>query len=101
MFLLLQALTREGIVVRSSLVRSAIVIGITVAGAGAVTVPAYASGPANVTMVCTQFGTALLPANAPPIKGGIITVEVNGQVITTHFVPGPCNAPGFVKTHGS
>ena len=87
--------------VRSSFVRSAVVIGIAVAGAGAVTVPAYASGAANVTMVCTQFGTALLPANAPPIKGGIITVVVNGQVITTHFVPGPCNAPGFVKTHGS
>jgi len=56
-----------------------------------------AQAPATVTMMCTQFGTALLPANAPPVKGGIITVEVNGQIITTHAVPGPCNAPGFVK----
>jgi hypothetical protein len=100
-FLLLPARTREGIVVRSSFVRSAVVIGIAVAGAGAVAVPAYAGGPANVTMVCTDFGTALLPANAPPPKGGIITVVVNGQDITTHFVPGPCNAPGFVKVKGS
>jgi hypothetical protein len=56
-----------------------------------------AQAQATVTMMCTQFGTALLPANAPPVKGGIITVEVNGQIITTHAVPGPCNAPGFVK----
>ena len=56
-----------------------------------------AQAQATVTMLCTQFGTALLPANAPPVKGGIITVEVNGQIITTHAVPGPCNAPGFVK----
>ena len=86
--------------VRSSFVRSAVVIGIAVAGAGAVAAPAYAAGAANVTMVCTQFGTALLPANAPPVKGGIITVVVNGQDITTTSVPGPCNAPGFVKVKG-
>jgi hypothetical protein len=56
-----------------------------------------AQAQATVTMLCTQFGTALLPANAPPVKGGIIAVEVNGQIITTPAVPGPCNAPGFVK----
>jgi hypothetical protein len=56
-----------------------------------------AQAQATVTRMCTQFGTALLPANAPPVKGGIITIEVNGQIINTHAVPGPCNAPGFVK----
>jgi hypothetical protein len=58
--------------------------------------PAEAA-PATVTTMCTEFGTALLPENAPPVRGGVITVEVNGQIITTQAVPGPCNAPGFVK----
>ena len=80
---------------RSLLPRSAVVLGLTVAAVG-MTAPAYAA-PATVTEVCTEFGTALLPENAPPVKAGILTVEVNGQVITTQAVPGPCNAPGFVK----
>lgn len=82
---------------RALLVRSAVALGMAVAAAGVAAAPAYADGAATVTQECTQFGTALLPANAPPVKAGIITVEVNGQIITTHAVPGPCNAPGFVK----
>ena len=80
---------------RSLLARLAIVLGLTVAAAG-ITAPAYA-GAATTDRMCTEFGTALLPANAPPVKGGIVTVEVNGQLVTTRAVPGPCNAPGFVK----
>jgi hypothetical protein len=83
--------------VRSLFTRAAVALGMAVAAAGMAAAPAYADGAATVTMMCTQFGTALLPANAPPVKGGILTVEVNGQIITTHAVPGPCNAPGFVK----
>ena len=82
---------------RSLLTRAAVALGMAVAAAGLAAAPAYADGAATVTMMCTQFGTALLPANAPPVKSGIITVEVNGQIITTQAVPGPCNAPGFVK----
>jgi hypothetical protein len=82
---------------RPLLARSAVALGAAVAAAGMAAAPAYAAGAATVTAECTQFGTALLPANAPPVKGGIITVEVNGQIITTQAVPGPCNAPGFVK----
>jgi hypothetical protein len=64
----------------------------------AVAVPATAlASPATVTSECTQFGTVLLPQNAPPPKQGLITVVVNGQNITTEAVPGPCAAPGFVK----
>ena len=55
------------------------------------------SVPATVTKMCTEFGTALLPENAPPMRGGVLTVEVNGRIITTKALPGPCNAPGFVK----
>ena len=77
--------------------RSAAALGVAVAAAGMAVAPAYAQGSATVTAVCTEFGTALLPANAPPVKGGIITVEVNGRIIATQAVPGPCNAPGFVK----
>ena len=79
---------------RSLLARSAIVLGLTVAAAG-VAAPAHAA--ATVDMMCTGYGTAVLPANAPPMRAGTITVEVNGQVIVTKAVPGPCNAPGFVK----
>jgi hypothetical protein len=50
-------------------------------------------------MVCTEFGTALLPPGPPP-KSGVVTVIVHGQTITTAFVPGPCQAPGFVKVTG-
>jgi hypothetical protein len=72
-------------VVKSSFVRPAVVIGIAVAGAGAVAVPAYAGGPANVTMVCTDFGTALLPANAPPPKvSGVILDGHDGDALAGH-----------------
>jgi hypothetical protein len=58
--------------------------------------PAAAQEPATVTHVCTEFGTALLPPGPPP-RSGVLTVIVGGQTITTRFVPGPCQAPGFVK----
>src|SRR6266568_1007205 len=75
---------REGKgLMRSLLTRAAVALGMAVAAAGLAAAPAYADGAATVTMMCTQFGTALLPANAPPVKSGIITVEVNGQIITT------------------
>ena len=88
------------ILVRSLLARLATVLGIAAMAAGIAAAPAQAQDPADVTMVCTQFGTAILPENAPPIKAGVITIEVDGQLITTQFVPGPCNAPGFVKVAG-
>ena len=34
--------------------------------------------------------------SAQEIGGHSVTVK--GEVITTHFVPGPCAAPGFLKT---
>lgn len=58
--------------------------------------PAGAQEPAVVTHVCTEFGTALLPPGPPP-RSGQLTVIVDGQTITTRFVPGPCQAPGFVR----
>jgi hypothetical protein len=58
-------------------------------------VPAFA-GAATVTTICTEIGTVTLPPGSPP-KQGLITVEVNGRVVTTHWVPGPCAAPGFLK----
>jgi hypothetical protein len=60
---------------------------------------AAAQEPATVPMVCTEFGTALLPPGPPP-KSGVVTVIVAGQTITTVFVPGPCQAPGFFKVTG-
>jgi len=80
--------------VRSLLARSVILLGLTVAAAG---IAAPANAAATTDRMCTEFGTALLPANAPPVRGGILTVEVNGRLIVTKAVPGPCNAPGFVK----
>ncbi len=61
-----------------------------------VAAPVGAQGKAEVTTVCTQFGSVVLPPGPPP-KQGLITVEVNGRVVTTRFVPGPCAAPGFVQ----
>jgi hypothetical protein len=61
---------------------------------------ATAEEPATVTTLCTQYGTALLPPGPPP-KSGELRVIVDGQVITTVFVPGPCHAPGFVLVAGS
>jgi hypothetical protein len=63
------------------------------------TAPAMADSAASVTMVCTQFGTVSLPPGPPPAQG-VITVSVNGRVVTTTFVPGPCAAPGFLKHAG-
>ena len=84
---------------RSLVVRTAVTLGVAAAAVGMAAAPAQAE-PATVTTVCTEFGTALLPENAPPVKAGLITVVVRGEVVTTRYVPGPCNAPGFVKTHG-
>ena len=61
-------------------------------------VPAFA-GAATVTTICTEFGTVTLPPGPPP-KQGLITVEVNGRLVTAHWVPGPCAAPGFLKRGG-
>jgi hypothetical protein len=79
--------------------RTAVTLGIAAVAVGITVVPAQAE-PATVTTVCTEFGTALLPENAPPVKGGVITVVVGGEVVTTTYVPGPCNAPGFVQVQG-
>lgn len=84
---------------RSLVRRTAITLGVAAATVGMAVAPAQAE-PATVTTVCTEFGTALLPENAPPVKGGVITVVVGGEVITTTYVPGPCNAPGFVQVQG-
>jgi hypothetical protein len=84
---------------RSLLGRTVVVLGVAAAAVGMAVAPAQAE-PATVTTVCTEFGTALLPDNAPPLKGGLITVVVRGEVVTTTYVPGPCNAPGFVQVQG-
>ena len=73
-----------------------VLVALALAGATLGMIPAAAAQePATVTMVCTEFGTALLPPGPPP-KSGVVTVIVDGQTITTAFVPGPCQAPGFV-----
>jgi hypothetical protein len=84
---------------RSFWARTAVTLGVAATAVGMAVAPAQAE-PATVTTVCTEFGTALLPENAPPVKGGLITVVVRGEVIATTYVPGPCNAPGFVKVQG-
>ena len=83
----------------SLLGRTAVTLGVTAAAVGMSVLPANAE-PATVTTVCTEFGTALLPENAPPLRGGLITVVVGGELVTTTYVPGPCNAPGFVQVQG-
>jgi hypothetical protein len=84
---------------RSLVGKTAATLGVAAVAVGMAVAPAQAE-PATVTTVCTEFGTALLPANAPPVKSGVITVVVGGEVITTTYVPGPCNAPGFVQVQG-
>lgn len=59
-----------------------------------------AQGEANVSTVCTEFGTVVLPPGPPPAQG-VIAVVVKGNVVTTAFVPGPCAAPGFVARASS
>jgi hypothetical protein len=77
-----------------------VLIALALTGATLGMIPAAAAQePATVTMVCTEFGTALLPPGSPS-KSGVVTVIVGGQTITTAFVPGPCQAPGFVKVAG-
>jgi hypothetical protein len=79
-----------------------VLIALALTGAMLSIIPAAtAQEPAaTVTTVCTQFGTALLPPGPPP-KSGELQVIVDGQIITTVFVPGPCHAPGFVLVAGS
>jgi len=78
-----------------------VLIALALSGATLSIIPtATAQEPATVTTVCTEFGTALLPPGPPP-KSGELRVIVDGQVITTVFVPGPCHAPGFVLVAGS
>ena len=72
------------------------IAALSLAAALASTAPAMADSASSVTMVCTEFGTVSLPPGPPPAQG-LITVSVHGQLVTTHFVPGPCAAPGFLK----
>jgi hypothetical protein len=77
-----------------------ILVALALTGATLGIIPAAAAQePATVTTVCTEFGTALLPPGPPP-RSGVVTVIVGGQTITTAFVPGPCQAPGFVEVSG-
>jgi hypothetical protein len=78
-----------------------VLIALALTGAMLSIIPAAtAQEPATVTTVCTQYGTALLPPGPPP-NSGELQVIVDGQIITTVFVPGPCHAPGFVLVAGS
>jgi hypothetical protein len=61
---------------------------------------AGAQGNATPFKQCVEPGVVTVPPGPPPAQN-IVGVEVNGQVVTQVYVPGPCGAPGFVQTHGS
>jgi hypothetical protein len=55
--------------------------------------PVEAAPDDPASLMCTGVGTVVLPPG-PPSSSGLITIVVNGKLITTWHVPGPCGTPG-------
>ncbi len=70
----------------------AIVVAVAASFGSALPAAAASKKVSTVDLVCAPV-TPLLPPG-PPADTAQVTIEVDGQVVTTHSVPGPCPAPG-------
>jgi hypothetical protein len=77
------------------ILRLAVVVPVMVL---ATALPALADSNASVDHVCTSPGTVTRPPGPPPADNYTV-VMANGRLVALAYVPGPCGAPGFVKTH--